>query len=423
MTVEQRGAPATSGHAPIPSRSGRFRRLTGNLILALVACTATYAAVEIALRLAAHRILPGGEWLTTATVFRQGDDPVGYSLRPGASRLLCTGGAYTVRDRINSLGLRDVERTYENPSGAGRILLLGDSFTFGQGVPMDDCFARRMERELGGVQVINAGVPGYGLDQEYLLYKDRAYKFGAEVVLLVFFINDLEFPTSMNLVRDDSGLPVRFSHRSEVVEQREAKAPRGLRGAVSSWMKAHSLLYSLVRNRIDNLRYRLRNPDAEPAEREGYPGYLTVFLKEPDEETAAKWERGFRTLDALRTLVEGNGGKLAIASIPASWQLSEDRLDKWAAGFGFDPSTLSRTKPDEMLDGWCRKTGTPFLPLLHAYDGQERTDLYFPYDLHLNSRGHEIAAKEIEAFLKARDLVPGVRTGTRSLPRSAGSSG
>lgn len=423
MIDERSGAPAGSSPEAPPRRRLRHRRLLANLLLALAASAATYAAVEITLRLAAHRILPGGEWLTTAGIFRPGDDPVGYSLEPGASRLLCTGGAYTVRDRINSLGLRDVERTFANPSGIGRILLLGDSFTFGQGVSMEESFARRMEKQLGGVEVINAGVPGYGLDQEYLLYKDRAHKFGADLVILVFFINDLEFPTSMNLVRDDSGLPASFSHRPEVVAKRLAKAPRGLRGAVSSWLKAHSLLYSLVRNRLDNMRYRMQNPDEEQVTREGYPGYLTLFFREPDEATREKWERGFQTLDALHALVVSHGAKLAVASIPASWQLSDDRLEKWAAGFGVDPARLSRRKPDEMLAGWCRKTGTPFLGLLDAFDGQERTEIYFPYDLHLNAKGHEIAASQIEGFLRARDLVPQVRIGTRDLPRSARNPG
>ena len=420
MAAEQRRSAASGECPPPPVPSRRLRHLAGNLLLALAASVATYAALEIMLRVAAHRILPGGESFSTACIFRPEDDPVGYALEPGTSRILCAGGAYTVRDRINSLGLRDVERRYENPSGIGRILLLGDSFTFGQGVPMESCFARRMDRDLRGVEVINSGVPGYGLDQEYLLYKDRARRFGADLVLLVFFVNDLDFPASMDLVRDESGLPVRFRHRSEVVARREARAPRGLRGAISSCLKAHSVLYSLVRDRLDTLRYRLEHSDAIPGAQGRRPDYLTVFLTAPDGEAKEKWERGFRTLDALRALVERNGSHLAIASIPASWQLSEERFDGWAGYFGVDPRTISRTKPDEMLAGWCRRTGTPFLPLLDAFDGRGSAGLYFPYDLHLSSRGHEIAAEAIEAFLRARHLVPGDRAGTGERTQPAG---
>ena len=418
MAAEQRGAAASAECPTGPVLSPRLRRLAGNLLLALAASAATFATLETALRIAAHRILPGGESFTTASIFHPEDDPVGYALEPGTSRILCAGGAYTVRDRINALGLRDVERSYENPSGNGRILLLGDSFTFGQGVPMEDCFARKMERDLRGVEVINSGVPGYGLDQEYLLYKDRGQRFDPDLVVLVFFVNDLEFPSSMDLVRDRSGLPVRFSHRSEVVARREAKAPHGLSGAISSCLRAHSLLYSLVRDRLDTLRYRLAHPDAKPDLDARRPSYLTVFLSAPDAAATEKWERGFRTLDALHALVEGNGGKLAIASIPASWQLSEDRFDRWAGFYGVDPKTISRTKPDEMLAGWCRRTGTPFLPLLDTFDGRE--GLYFNYDLHLDSRGHALAAEAIEAFLRARHLVPGDRTGARGRTERAG---
>ena len=58
---------------------------------------------------------------------------------------------------------------------AFRVLLLGDSFTYGLGVNDDQTFAAELERELGErhrpAEVINAGNPGKGTDYELKLFQ------------------------------------------------------------------------------------------------------------------------------------------------------------------------------------------------------------------------------------------------------------
>ena len=64
----------------------------------------------------------------------------------------------------NSLGLRDVEFPRTKPPGTVRIIGLGDSFTFGAGVNLDQTYLKVLERRLNQqernetIQVINAGV-------------------------------------------------------------------------------------------------------------------------------------------------------------------------------------------------------------------------------------------------------------------------
>src|ERR1700756_3582936 len=71
---------------------------------------------------------------------------------------------------INSKGLRDREFNYERTPGTLRILMLGDSFTEGWGVALDDTFSKRLERlyAANGVkaEVINAGVGNYNTVME-----------------------------------------------------------------------------------------------------------------------------------------------------------------------------------------------------------------------------------------------------------------
>lgn len=96
---------------------------------------------------------------------------------------------------INSKGLRDREYPYEKPAGTRRILVLGDSYTWGYGVSDRDLYTEVLERDLNqgglGWEVLNAGVSGWGTDQEYLYFRDEGLKYSADVVVLMFFFNDL----------------------------------------------------------------------------------------------------------------------------------------------------------------------------------------------------------------------------------------
>jgi hypothetical protein len=74
---------------------------------------------------------------------------------------------------INSHGLRDREYSEAKPPGVTRILMLGDSTTFGWGVREEDTVAKILERELNKLdsshpfEVLNSGVGNYGSVQEY----------------------------------------------------------------------------------------------------------------------------------------------------------------------------------------------------------------------------------------------------------------
>ncbi len=96
---------------------------------------------------------------------------------------------------INSKGLRDREYPYEKPAGTRRILVLGDSYTWGYGVSDSDLYTEVLERELNQAgpkcEVLNAGVSGWGTDQEYLYFREEGRKYSADVVVLMFFFNDL----------------------------------------------------------------------------------------------------------------------------------------------------------------------------------------------------------------------------------------
>ena len=112
-----------------------------------------------------------------------------------------THGFFMGQDvRINSLGLRDREFSLTKPPGVYRILMLGDSTTFGWGVAVNDTAAKMLERELNAqpppgyqrFEVINAGTGNYDTVQEVTFYQTRGRKLHPDMVILVYFINDPE---------------------------------------------------------------------------------------------------------------------------------------------------------------------------------------------------------------------------------------
>lgn len=111
--------------------------------------------------------------------------------------------------RINSLGLRGPEVT-DVPKGGYRVLVLGDSLTAGFEVEYEETFTAVLEpllsQEMGAaVQVINAGVRGYGTDQELLYYRERGRKLEPHLVILVSSFNDPRNNTMVHRMRRPFG--------------------------------------------------------------------------------------------------------------------------------------------------------------------------------------------------------------------------
>jgi len=126
------------------------------------------------------------------------DDPdLGYVLRPG-TRASVEGHPVS----INSRGFRDREFAPVKPPGMLRIVALGDSITFGNGLDVAETWPKRLEERLtaAGVtaEVLNLGVGGYDTLQEVALLERVGMEFDPDVILLAFCVNDLGL-ASVNL--------------------------------------------------------------------------------------------------------------------------------------------------------------------------------------------------------------------------------
>jgi len=156
-------------------------RFFRNISIAFGAVVLTIALFELGLRLSGAKY--------ESSLYES--DPVLYTaLRPGAEGWQAKEGENYIR--INSWGMRDSERSLTASPGTIRIALLGDSMVAAEQVPLEKTMAklleRRLQNEVGSsrhVEVLNFGVGGYTLAQEYLLLQTRVWNFHPDVVILL----------------------------------------------------------------------------------------------------------------------------------------------------------------------------------------------------------------------------------------------
>lgn len=73
-----------------------------------------------------------------------------------------------------------------------RIALYGDSFIFSEEVAYDESLQFFLDQELSpATQVVNFGMPGYGIDQAYMSFADGADEWKPQVAVLGFIQHDL----------------------------------------------------------------------------------------------------------------------------------------------------------------------------------------------------------------------------------------
>lgn len=80
------------------------------------------------------------------------------------------------------------------PDHGRRLLVLGDSFAFGEGVDLDERFDRVLQRRVPDLSVVNLGVMGYGPDQELIRARrwSGRLRAGDVLLLLTFHGNDFD---------------------------------------------------------------------------------------------------------------------------------------------------------------------------------------------------------------------------------------
>lgn len=187
-------------------------------------------------------------------------DP-GYGVRWNQARVDTrhySPGEYDVRVTTNSVGMRGPrEYPVDRAPDTLRILLLGDSFTFGFGVEDDEVVSAVLEDRLNAVapgrraEALNLGVSGFGQAEEIVTWQERGRQYRPDVVVILYFDNDIGNNAVANLfsVQPD-GTVIRTGKEylpgARLQELLYTMAP--LR-----WLFEHSQAWTLIRNRLSQL--------------------------------------------------------------------------------------------------------------------------------------------------------------------------
>lgn len=285
----------------------------------------------------------------------------------GRLRMDWTDARGCVEVRINSFGLREREdlRPDNKAPGERRIVCIGDSLTFGWGVPVELCWVRLLEDALRSegrpVRTVNCGASGALVVDEYWWgLRTRFAAFAPDVVLVTLCLNDLlpssglcvlgpEPPTSGSLL---------FDH----VRRTVAPSPLDLDPAVD-WV---GLLLDLPRE--DGIAAGLYGPD-KPFE--------------------AMWSQGApqRAMAAMQTFCRERNVEFLVVLWPFLQGLGPGRHYPFAAMHA-------------AVAAHCAKGGVPFLDLLPVLSGVPAEELWVsPADLHANPRAHRLVLPALLAFV------------------------
>jgi hypothetical protein len=310
------------------------------------------------------------------------------------------------RGGISSQGLRDREFAIPKPKNTRRLLLLGDSVTYGMSVAPESTFAKTLERNLNArlqqpIEVINTGVSAYTTYNEVEYYLDRGRKFQPDVVVISFCMNDIVDPVPhwrlqydpdrMNSL-PEAAIPNMDYHRKIVLPM--------LRWQTRLAFLKRTALYRFLGLEKRLSYYKQEHTDPKNVQVDGkiWPTYLVpenaVDIRVLVDYQSPEW-RWFRSnLKRLNEAVTADGAVLVIMVFPLSYQLDD--------GYPF--------LPQELFQRYSRESSILTLDLLPCLR-LHREEIMFPAQkgdkdiCHPTSAGHRWVAQELESFLFDHHLV------------------
>jgi lysophospholipase L1-like esterase len=314
--------------------SGRLRERLVNLGLVLGSLLLVFVALEIGLRLLGSN---AGDW---------------YAAGPQRLEFL--------RDHVqrNRHGFRDREFSYPRTPGRRRVLAVGDSFTFGDGIErVEDTWPRVLEARLiesgGDWEVYNLAVPGTNTSfQRDMLNRRDHWSFLPDLVILGFTLNDPEPPDANRTI-----VPRKLNP--------PLLPPRGL----DRRLTRRSYAWAFARRTKNAL-----------LERFGLKMTYGDYIRSLYEDDAANWDYFVQQSEGLVRDARERGIQLLVVVFPMFTNLEQY------------PFEAFHTASFEVFAG----AGAEVLDLLPVFRGGETTGLAVSAtDAHPNERAHRLAAEAI----------------------------
>ncbi len=307
-------------------------------------------------------------------------------------------GAYDFTYQNNSLGFRDNREFGPKQPNEFRLLLLGDSFTYGLGVNDDQTFGHRLEQGLRRhnleATVINAGNPGHGTDYELKLFQSVGAKLQPDVTIFGFFPAVFE--------RDARGEYYAVGPDGQLQAKRLKPATGGIKALLLyfpayNWLVSWSQAANLVKQAA--VQYLVK-ANRDQAGKEGLTAGLVVFSSNDAAGFSNPANRKLTKtyLDHLREEVRRSGSELVVCYIPPASEVEAYRRQ----------GKISRD--EQAISEIVERQGGQLLSLtpVLAAAPEPIQGLYYP-EGHWTARAHEVAGSYLERYLLEKNPAPGPR--------------
>lgn len=355
-----------------------YVRIFNNITIS--ACTAFLFLVlmEVLLRSFAPQTLQRSEGLFVS------DEKTVFAMVPNfKGRQIGIGTDVSVE--TNSNGLRDREFSYKKPSRAYRILALGDSWTFGNGVEEWEAYPKVLERLLNQRypesewEVINTGVSQYGTFNELAFLKKEGVKYNPDLIILGFFPeNNID-----NNVRPYS---IMVNEEGDLISKNNKQ---GFLYRIKRFIRLHSHLY-----RFAGDRYHLFLHHIGMERSEWYRPRLfeTIY----SDSTRRAWKNTENLILQISEIARSNDSKLLILNIPRLHLIYPPYWNKFVKIYQQNGISLCPEMPGKYLKAFVKRYGIPildFLPLFKKHASPK--SLYLIPNGHWSAEGHKVAAQYI----------------------------
>jgi len=363
----------------------------------------------------------------------QPDDVLLVKLVPGAKKAftrLAVNGGQRIVSQINSQGFRGEELRPLNH--LKRVIVYGDSNVQAEFSELPATFPKQLESRLApafsaGVEVINAGVVGYGPDQISLRLPGDLEKLKpALVVVVVFADNDFGDLIRNRIYRVNSRGDIELSRYRLAPQWRanlqEAAHPRGLhrlqleRYASRLWWSVRQrwsqapmspdeyqstyVEQSLKRSQMDFRAYMTDDADAANPFADLYDADIAL---QPDSPSARlKTALMERVLIKLRDTTARASTGLVLVILPSA----VDVCDHYYFVNTRRYPQYDRGRLSGLVEDMAVRNGIPYLNLWHAFRAEDANLYYFHGgDDHWNDAGQAKAAQLLADLIKQRQLL------------------
>lgn len=299
-------------------------------------------------------------------------------------------GVYRFTYHNNSLGWRGTrEYLYEKTAGY-RVLMLGDSFTYGIGVDDAQTFAALMERDLKddglSVEVLNAGCPGKGTDYALKVLQTEGRKFHPDLVIYCAF--------SAMIYRNAQGEYYDIGKDGEL-QAKTVFCRQGLIKSVLLNMPGYNWLisWSQAANLVKQAGVELLVNQANRNYSKLTAGLVLAYKRDGNGLSTEARNLTQIYINQLHAAVKKASGKLMMFYIPVAQEVRDYQQNQTLS---VDEQLFQQSAVESGLRLWS------LTPLL-ARSGQPIKQLYFK-EGHWTAVAHALAAHYMSPLIKSRLL-------------------